>query len=334
MKKRVAINGFGRIGRLTCRQLLHYPDIEVVAVNDLTDIPTLAHLFKYDTAHRKYQGEVHAGADFIEIDGQQIKALAQKDPLLLPWKDLNIDIVLECTGIYLTHDTAHQHIQAGAKKVILSAPPKDSSIPIFVLGVNDTELNVTSDIISNASCTTNCLSPLIKIINDTWGIKMAIMNTIHAYTQDQRLQDAPHKDLRRARAAAMSIIPTSTGAAKAVEQVYPDIKGKLFASSYRVPVITGSLIELFCVLNTEVTVQDINNRFQLASTTTHQGLIEFNLDPLVSTDIIGNPHSAVFDAELTEAQGNYIKIVAWYDNEAGYSNRLANMCSRLANLLA
>ncbi len=333
MKKRIAINGFGRIGRLTFRALLNNDQVEVVAVNDLTDIPTLIHLLKYDTAHRKFDKNIHSAEDHFTVEGKKIMCYAMKEANLLPWKNLNIDIVLECTGINLTEEACKLHLDAGAKKVIISAPPKDNSVKTYVIGVNEQNISVEENIISNASCTTNCLAPLLKIINEKYGIEFASMNTIHAYTQDQRLQDAPHKDLRRARAAAMNVIPTTTGAAKAVELVYSDIKGKLFASSYRIPVITGSLIELFCILNQEVSKDDFNNYMKELSQTTYNRIIEYSTEPLVSTDIIGNSHSSIFDSELTEAKGNKVRLSAWYDNEAGYSNRLADMCVLLAKKL-
>ncbi|NOT36458.1 MAG: type I glyceraldehyde-3-phosphate dehydrogenase [Saprospiraceae bacterium] len=330
MKKRVAINGFGRIGRLTYRTMLNNPQIELVAVNDLTDIPTLVHLLKYDTAHGKFDRKFELGTDHFLVDGNKVMCFAMKEANLLPWKDLQIDIVLECTGINLTRDACMAHIQAGAKRVIISAPPKDSSVNTYVLGVNEANIKHDEIILSNASCTTNCLAPLIKVIDEKYGIQFASMNTIHAYTQDQRLQDAPHKDLRRARAAAMNVIPTSTGAAKAVENVYEPIKGKLFASSYRVPVIAGSLIELFCLLDKETTTEEVNSYMQMLSQTTYNNIIEYSVDPLVSSDIIGNPHSSIYDSPLTECKGNKLRIVAWYDNEAGYSNRLADMCQLVA----
>ena len=333
MKKRVAINGFGRIGRLAARNLIHHPKLELVAVNDLTDIQTLAHLFQYDTAHRKYQGSVHIEGEDILIDGKQIKAFANADTQALPWKVLGIDIVLECTGVFLTRDKCKLHLDAGAKRVIISAPAKEDDIPTYVLGVNEKELSSDIEIMSNASCTTNCLAPILKLIHTNFGIINANMNTIHAYTQDQRLQDAPHKDLRRARAAGMNIIPTTTGAAKAVERVYPQIKGKLMASSYRVPVITGSLIELYCTVSQEVNVDKVNQCFHNASRADLKGILEYSIDPLVSTDIIDNIHSSVFDSSLTEASGNQMKIVAWYDNEAGYAARLTDICELLGSKL-
>jgi len=330
--KKVAINGFGRIGRLTYRSLLQKSGIEVVAINDLTDIPTLAHLLEYDTAQGRFAHQVSTTENAIVVDQQKILAFQQKEISLLPWKDLEIDVVLECTGIHLTRASNQMHLDAGAKKVILSAPPKDKEIPTFVLGVNDDQIQPSDLIISNASCTTNCLSVILKIVHEHFGIQMANMNTIHAFTQDQRLQDAPHKDLRRARAASMNIVPTSTGAGSAVEAVYPAVKGKLIASSYRVPVITGSLIELVCMVEKEVTRDEVNALFRAQSENQLKGLLEYNPKPLVSSDIIGNPHSAIFDAELTTCQGKFVKIIAWYDNEAGYSARLADICEHFSNL--
>ncbi|MBK9109052.1 MAG: type I glyceraldehyde-3-phosphate dehydrogenase [Saprospiraceae bacterium] len=330
--KRIAINGFGRIGRLTYRALAERPDIEVVAINDLTDIPTLAHLLEYDTAQGRFDKNIGHHPDSILVNGQKLLAFSQKDPKNLPWKDLQIDVVLECTGVFLTRAAAQSHIDAGARKVILSAPPKDSDIPTFVTWVNDDALQPGDHIVSNASCTTNCLAVVLKVLHENYGVSFASMNTIHAFTQDQRLQDAPHKDLRRARAASMNIIPTSTGAGSAVEAVYPAIKGKLMASSYRVPIITGSLIELVCKLDKSPTVDAVNALFKQYAQNQLRGILEYTEKPLVSTDIIGNSHSAVFDALLTHVSNGFLKVVAWYDNEAGYSARLADMCEKFAKL--
>ncbi|MBK8956167.1 MAG: type I glyceraldehyde-3-phosphate dehydrogenase [Saprospiraceae bacterium] len=329
--KRIAINGFGRIGRLTYRFLSSRPEIEVVAINDLTDIPTLAHLLEFDTAQRRFQKNVGFNEKAILVDGKELLTFNQKDPRNLPWKELQIDLVLECTGIYLTREAASMHIDAGAKKVILSAPPKDSDIPTFVTTVNDGVLPGGEFVISNASCTTNCLAVVLKAIHENFGIEFASMNTIHAFTQDQRLQDAPHKDLRRARAASMNIIPTSTGAGSAVEAVYPAIKGKLMASSYRVPIITGSLIELVCKLQKPADADAVNQMFREEANNRLKGILEYSEKPLVSTDIIGNTHSAIFDAPLTNYKDGYLKVVAWYDNEAGYSARLADLCIKFAH---
>lgn len=330
--KRIAINGFGRIGRLTYRALSERPDIEVVAINDLTDIPTLAHLLEFDTAQGRFEKNISFNSDSILIDGKKLLAFSQKDPKNLPWKDLQIDVVLECTGVFLTRAAAQTHIDAGARKVILSAPPKDSDIPTFVTWVNDEALQPGENIVSNASCTTNCLAVVLKVLHENYGISFASMNTIHAFTQDQRLQDAPHKDLRRARAASMNIIPTSTGAGSAVEAVYPAIKGKLMASSYRVPIITGSLIELVCKLDKLADVDGVNALFKQYAQNQLRGILEYTEKPLVSADIIGNSHSAVFDALLTNTSNGFLKVVAWYDNEAGYSARLADMCEKFAHL--
>ncbi|HRI01664.1 MAG TPA: type I glyceraldehyde-3-phosphate dehydrogenase [Saprospiraceae bacterium] len=331
--KRIAINGFGRIGRLTARQILKNPNLEIVGINDLTDNQTLAHLFKYDSAHGIFDGTVSYDDQSITINGKKIKSTSIKEVSQLPWKELNVDVVLECTGVFLAADQCSLHLAAGARKVILSAPPKDTSIPTFVLGVNDSEISSDINILSNASCTTNCLAPVIKILDESLGLQFASMNTIHAYTQDQRLQDAPHKDLRRARAAAINLVPTSTGAAKAVEVVYPKIKGKLLASSYRVPLITGSMIELVCVMNRPVTVEEVNEVFKQAAGSTYKGLVQYNEDEIVSSDIIGNPHSSIFDAPLTQNKGDKLKLVAWYDNESGYSARLSDMCAKVASLI-
>ena len=330
--KRIAINGFGRIGRLTFRALQGFDELEVVALNDLTDIPTLAHLLKYDTAHRKFAAEVSPASNGLLVGGKLVQAFMQKDPLNLPWGDLGIDIVLDCTGVNLSRPSLESHLKAGAKKVILSAPPKDSDIPTYVLGVNDEGINAVEPIISNASCTTNCLAVLIKILDEAFAFQFASMNTIHAFTQDQRLQDAPHKDLRRARAASVNIIPTSTGAGKAVEDVYAPIRGKLLASSYRVPVITGSLIEMICQFEKPADRESVNAAVREAAQSSHKGLVEYSTAPLVSSDIIGNPHSAIFDSELTSSKEAFTKVVAWYDNEAGYSARLADLCSKFSKI--
>ncbi|MEM1321283.1 MAG: type I glyceraldehyde-3-phosphate dehydrogenase [Bacteroidota bacterium] len=332
MAKKIAINGFGRIGRLTLRQLLQNDTVEVVAINDLTDNATLAHLFKYDSAQGAFGGTVEASDDFIIIDGQKIHSYTQRNPADLPWKDLGVDVVLECTGVFRTSEKAGLHLQAGAKKVVLSAPAKSDDIQTIVLGVNDNELDGSNDIFSNASCTTNCLAPVAKIIDENWGFVQASMTTIHAYTADQRIQDAPHSDLRRARAAAFNIVPTSTGAASAVGKVYPAVKGKMFAMAVRVPVITGSMIELNVVVEKDVTVEAVNAAFKAQSEGDMKGILEFATDPLVSSDIVGNPHSSIFDSQLTKVDGKMIKVVSWYDNEAGYSARLADLCARLAAL--
>lgn len=328
-RTRVAINGFGRIGRLTFRELLKNRKIEVVAINDLTDNATLAHLLKYDTAHGPFEGTVKSTDEHIIVGRKKILATAIRNPADLPWKKNKVDVVVECTGVFRTEEKAGLHIQAGAKKVILSAPAKSPSIKTIVLGVNDGDLNKSDKIISNASCTTNCLAPLIKVIQENWGLVQGSMTTIHAYTGDQRIQDAPHSDLRRARAAASNIVPTSTGAAKAVTKVIEGIDGKLFAMAVRVPVITGSLVELNVMLEKAVDVKKINNTFKKYARGPLSGILEYCEDEIVSSDIVRNPHSSIFDSKLTQVSGNLVKIVSWYDNEAGYSNRLAELTARV-----
>ena len=329
MSKRIAINGFGRIGRITLRNLLQNPNVEVVAINDLTDAKTLAQLFKFDSSQGKYNGTVVAEGNNLVIDGKTIPTFAVKDPAQLPWADLKVDTVLECTGLFLSREKAGAHITAGAKRVILSAPPKDNDIPTIVLGINDHILEGSSEtIISNASCTTNCLAPVVKIINDNWGIEKGFMSTIHAYTSDQRIQDAPHSDLRRARTAAVNIIPTSTGAAKALKNVIPEVGTKISASSLRVPVASGSVVELICLLQKDTTVAEVNKAFETAANGYLKGILEFSTDELVSSDIIGNKYSSIFDSKLTQFQDGLLKVTSWYDNEAGYSARLADMAAK------
>ena len=333
MAKRIAINGFGRIGRLTLRNLLGKKDIEVVAINDLTDNNTLAHLFKYDTAQGTYKGKVSADAKHITIGNKKIVALTERNPANLPWKKLKVDVVLECTGIFRTAEKAGLHLEAGAKKVVLSAPGKGDGIQTIVLGVNDGGLDIKNNIFSNASCTTNCLSPVAKIINDNWGIKYGSVNTTHGFTSDQRIQDAPHSDLRRARAATANIVPTTTGAAVATGLVVPEVSGKLSAMAFRVPVITGSLVEVNVVLEKDVTVDQVNAVFKKMAKGKMKGVLEYNEDPIVSSDIIGNKHSSIFDSLLTNVLGgNFLKVVSWYDNEAGYSARLSDLTVKIAKL--
>lgn len=329
MPKKIAINGFGRIGRLTLRNLLENPDVEVVAINDLTDNRTLAHLFKYDTAQGNFAGEVSYTDTTITIGGKVINSYAERNPADLPWKALGVSTVLECTGVFKTKEQASLHKKAGADNVILSAPAKGDGFATIVLGVNDELISHQKDYFSNASCTTNCLSPVIKIVEDNWGLVQGNLTTIHSYTSDQRIQDAPHSDLRRARAAAANIIPTSTGAADALGEVIPSSVGKLFAMAIRVPTITGSLIELTAVIEKETTVEEINAAFKAASEGAMKGVLEYSEEPLVSSDIIGNPHSSIFDSQLTQVSGKLIKLVSWYDNEAGYSARLADLAARV-----
>lgn len=331
MAKKIAINGFGRIGRLSFRNLLQMNDVEVVAINDLTDNPTLAHLLKYDSVHGKFNGTVSADDNNLYVNGKAIKALAEKDPTKLPWKELGVDVVLECTGRFTDEEKAAWHLQAGARKVIISAPAK-GNIPTIVLGVNNEKVTADVAIFSNASCTTNCLAPMVKVLDDLLGIENGFMTTIHAYTADQNIQDAPHRDLRRARAAAVSIVPTSTGAAKAVGEVLPHLKGKLNGNAMRVPVPDGSVTDFTAVVRKTATAAEINAAFKAASQGALKGVLEYCDEPIVSADILGNPHSCIFDSELTMVIGNTVKVVGWYDNEAGYSARLADLCHRVAGL--
>ena len=328
-KKRIAINGFGRIGRLTFRNLWDMEDVDVVAINDLTDNATLAHLLKFDSAHGKFDHDISATDSNIIINGDRVAASSERDPSKLPWADMNIDTVIEATGVFRTADKAKLHIEAGAKRVIISAPGKGDGIETVVLGVNSDGMNNDAPVFSNASCTTNCLAPVVQVLDQAFGIDKGSLTTTHAYTSDQNIQDAPHSDLRRARAAAVNIIPTTTGAATAVGKVYPPIKDKLFAIAIRVPVITGSMIELNVILNKEASIKEINEAFKTAADGHLKGILEYSTDPLVSTDIVGNKHSCIFDSEMTNVIGNLVKVVGWYDNEAGYSARLAELVARV-----
>lgn len=329
-KIRVGINGFGRIGRLVARAILERFDdkIELVAVNDLTDASTLAHLFKHDSVQGKLKNAVSVEGDSLKVDDKFIKVFAERDPANLPWAAHNVEVVVESTGFFTQKEKAELHIKAGAKKVIISAPAK-GDVKTIVLGVNDNEISPDINVYSNASCTTNCLAPMVKVIDDAFGLEKGFMTTIHAYTGDQRILDAPHSDLRRARAAAVNIVPTTTGAAKAVGLVLPHLNGKLDGNAVRVPVPTGSLTDLVAVVKKDVTKEDINTAMKAAADGPLKGILEFSTDPLVSTDIIGNPHSNIFDSSMTSAQGNLIKIIGWYDNEAGYSNRTAELITRI-----
>jgi len=329
-KSRVAINGFGRIGRITFRALLDKENVEVVALNDLTDTKTLAHLLKYDSIHGKFPGEVDHDDSHLIVNGAKIPVYAEREPKNLPWKDTGVDIVLESTGKFVDDAGVGQHLEAGASRVVISAPAKGGNIPFVVLGVNDDTLSGDEKIISNASCTTNCLAPMAKVLDEAFGIEKGYMLTIHAYTADQRLQDAPHKDLRRARAAALSIVPTTTGAAKAVGKVLPHLNGKLDGIAMRVPTPTGSVTDFTVTLQKEVTKEEVNEAMKKAAASSLKGVLEYNTDPIVSIDIVGNPHSCIFDSDLTTAQGNMVKVVGWYDNEAGYSHRSADLIAHLA----
>lgn len=332
MAKKIAINGFGRIGRLTFRALMQNPEVEVVAINDLTDNATLAHLLKYDTVHGKFNGTISADDNNLHVNGKTIVALAERDPAKLPWKEMGVDVVLECTGIFTSMETAGLHLQAGAGRVVISAPGKGDGLKTVVLGVNEEVITPDSRIYSNASCTTNCLAPMAYILDQNFGIEHGFMTTIHAYTADQNIQDAPHRDLRRARAAAVSIVPTSTGAAAAVGLVLPNLKGKLNGNAMRVPVPDGSVTDFTVNLKKPATVEQINAVFKAAAEGSMKGVLEYNVDPIVSADILGNPHSCIFDSELTMVIGNTAKVVGWYDNEAGYSARMADLAIRIANL--
>ena len=330
MATKVAINGFGRIGRITFRALQSKSNVEVVAINDLTDAKTLAHLLKYDSLHGQFDGTVKADGTNLVINGKTIPVYAERDPANLPWEKLGCEIVLESTGIFTDEAGAGKHLTAGAKKVVISAPAK-GNIPFVVLGVNDDTLSGDEPILSNASCTTNCLAPMAKVLNDAFGIEQGFMTTVHAYTADQRLQDAPHKDLRRARAAALSIVPTTTGAAKAVGKVLPELQGKLDGFAMRVPTPTGSITDFTVTLKKEASIEEVNAAMKKAADGPLKGILQYTDEPLVSIDIVGNPHSCIFDSELTNASGKVVKVVGWYDNEAGYSNRSADLISRLAN---
>lgn len=331
-RMRVAINGFGRIGRLAFKLLYGNPAIEIVAINDLADNATLIHLLKYDSVHGRFVGDLKADGDYLLVNGHKVLGLAERDPEQLPWGQLQIDVVIECTGIFRSREKAAKHITAGAKRVLLSAPAKGKDVKTVVLGVNDNILAPGDDIISNASCTTNCLAPMVKVLQTAFGVEKAFVTTVHAYTADQRLQDAPHDDLRRARAAAVNIVPTSTNAGTALGIVMPETAGKIFASAVRVPVINGSLTEINALLNKEVTVEEINGVFKQAAETSLKGILEYTEDEIVSNDIIGNPYSCIFDSKLTLVSGNFVKITGWYDNEAGYSNRLADLVLRMKTL--
>ena len=331
MSVKVAINGFGRIGRNFFRACLNNPDIEIVGINDLTDAYTLAHLLKYDSVHGKLDADVKAEDNAIVVNGKKIEITAIKDPAKLPWKELGVDIVIESTGVFRDREGAGKHLEAGAKRVIISAPGKNPDLTV-VLGVNEDKYDPEKHyIISNASCTTNCLAPVAKILNDNWEIVQGYMVTVHAYTNDQRILDLPHKDLRRARAAAINIIPTTTGAAKAVGEVLPELKGKLDGTARRVPVADGSLVDLTVVLKKPTTEEEINAKMKEAAEGKLKGILEYTEDPIVSQDIVGNPHSSIFDALSTKViNGTFAHISSWYDNEWGYSNRLKDLVLYMA----
>jgi glyceraldehyde 3-phosphate dehydrogenase len=324
-KIRVAINGFGRIGRVVTRIVSQRNDMELVAINDLADAHTLAHLLKYDSVHRAFPGKVSSLDKAIVINDNVINIYSEKDPSNLPWKELNVDVVIESTGIFRTKETAGKHIEAGAKKVIVTAPAKGGGVPGFVLGINDSKITGKETIVSNASCTTNCAAPMVQILDQLAQIDTGLITTVHSYTGDQRLHDAPHTDLRRARAAVNSIIPTTTGAAEAIAEIFPHLKGKIDGSGIRVPVIDGSITEITCIVKIKVTIDEVNQAFLKAANGSLKGVLEYTNDPIVSSDIIGNTHSCIFDPELTTIVGNLVKISGWYDNEFGYSCRLVEL---------
>jgi glyceraldehyde 3-phosphate dehydrogenase len=331
---RVGVNGFGRIGRNFWRAVkAGGHDIEIVAFNDLGDVPTMAHLLKYDSVFGRLSYEVSVTSDGIEVDGAPIRGFAERDPGKLPWKDLEVDVVIESTGFFTNAADARKHIdEGGAKKVIISAPAKGEDLTV-VLGANDSAYDGSQSIISNASCTTNCLAPLAKVLHDAFTIERGLMTTIHAYTQDQNLQDGPHKDLRRARAAALNVVPTTTGAAKAIGLVLPELNGKLDGYSLRVPVPTGSITDLTVNLAREVTVDEVNEAYRTASEGSLKGYLRYSDDPIVSSDIVGDPASCIYDAPLTKVIGDQVKVFGWYDNEWGYSNRLADLTVLVASKL-
>ncbi len=331
MSLKVGINGFGRIGRNFFRAAAcQNADIEVVAVNDLTSPATLAHLLKYDSVMGRFPGEVEAGADFLTVDGRSFKVLSERDPGALPWADLGAEVVIESTGLFYDRDSAAKHLSAGAKKVIISCPAKEPDITI-VLGVNDEDYNREKHhIISNASCTTNCLAPVCKVLLQEFGIEKGFMTTVHAYTNDQRILDLPHKDLRRARAAALSLIPTTTGAAKAVSLVLPELAGKMDGMAMRAPVPDGSVVDLVAILEKEASKEEINAAFaKHADKGAMKGVLRYMEDPIVSIDVVGDSYSSIFDSHATMVQGSMVKVISWYDNEWGYSNRLVDLCLKV-----
>lgn len=326
--KNIAINGFGRIGRLAFRQLLDREGVRIVGINDLTDVNTLAHLLKFDSVHGRFAGEVSVSGGHLVVNGETIHITAERNPADLPWSTLNVDVVVESTGVFATAEKAGLHLEAGAGKVVISAPAK-GDLKTVVLGVNDDILTADDRVVSNASCTTNCLAPMAKVLDDLYGIDHGFITTIHAYTADQRLQDAPHSDLRRARAAALSMIPTSTGAAKAVGLVLPQLAGRLDGLAIRVPTPTGSVTDLTAILKKPATAAEVNAAMKHASQGSMKGILEYSEDPLVSVDIVGNSHSCIFDSGLTLATGTTVKVFGWYDNESGYAARVADLVGRI-----
>jgi glyceraldehyde 3-phosphate dehydrogenase len=325
----IAINGFGRIGRNFLRAALE-KNLNIVAINDLTDPATLAHLFKYDSVHGGFRGEVSYTDQTLTINGNSIRIFALPNPEDLPWRNLKVDLVLESSGRFTSKAGAELHLKAGAKQVLISAPSEDKDVPMVVLGVNDDQIDLQAAILSNASCTTNNVAPMIKILDDNWGILEGYITTIHSMTGDQSLHDAPHKDLRRARAASASIIPTSTGAAKAITHIFPHLEGNLGGAGIRVPVLNGSLTDLTCILKSKATVEEINKAFRQASETDMNEILEYTEDPIVSADILHNTHSCIYDSKLTSIVGDMVKVVGWYDNETGYSTRLVDLVIKIS----
>ena len=333
MPIKVGINGFGRIGRITFRAIAKRPNIEVVAINDLADAKSLAFLLKYDSVHRKFQGTVESRGDALVVNGKTIKLLKEKDPARLPWKDLGVDVAIESTGIFTSRADCEKHLQAGAKKVLLSAPPKDGVDATIVLGVNQHFLKPEHKILSNASCTTNSLAPMAKVLHENFGIEKGLMTTIHAYTNDQKVTDFVHSDLRRARGAAINIIPTTTGAAKAIGEVIPELKGKLDGIAMRVPVADGSITDLVALLKKKTTREEVNQAFKQAAQGPLKGILEYCDEPIVSSDIIGNSHSCIFDSLSTYTiQDNLVKVMGWYDNEWGFSQRMVELIELMAKV--
>ncbi len=332
MAIKIGINGFGRIGRLVFRAAAGRGDLDVVAVNDLMDAATQAHLLKFDSVHGKYPGEVSNTEHALVVDGKEIGVLSERDPAKLPWKSLGVDVVVESTGFFTDAEGAGKHLDAGAERVVISAPAK-GEVPTVVMGINDHILKANDRVISNASCTTNCLAPMVKVLNDAFGVEKGLMTTIHAYTGDQRLIDAPHKDLRRARSAAVSMVPTTTGAASAVGKVIPELNGRLDGMAVRVPAPDGSFTDFVGVVRESTGSEAVNGAFQEAAEGSLKGILEYSDDPLVSVDIVGNPHSCIFDSQITKVlDGNLVKICGWYDNEWGYSNRCVDLIRKLAGL--
>jgi glyceraldehyde 3-phosphate dehydrogenase len=331
MAIKVGINGFGRIGRNVYRVIAEREGIDVLAINDLTDARTLSILLKYDSVHGRFKGDIETKDDVLVVKGKEIRLTKERDPVKLPWKELGVEIVIESTGIFTKKADCEKHLEAGAKKVILSAPAKDQLDATIVMGINENDLKPEHKIVSNASCTTNCLGPLAKVINDNFGIEKGLMTTIHAYTNDQKVADLMHSDLRRARAAAINIIPTTTGAAKAIGEVIPELKGKLDGMAMRVPVANGSVTDLVVSVKKKVSIEDINNAVKAASENELKGILEYCVDPIVSSDIIDNAHSCIFDSLSTYVIGdNLVKVIGWYDNEWGYSNRMVDLIELIA----